>query len=86
MRKKYGPDWVPGGSKAKKKVAMQKANAIMAEGSFHGDFMVRLLFDTRDQALYRKIQEISNRERRTMEQQILWFVERTLDLAHSAEA
>jgi hypothetical protein len=44
-------------------------------GSFHGDFIVHLAFGTRDASMYRKIQEIATKERRTTEQQILYFLD-----------
>ena len=106
MRKKYGPDWVPGGdrkevqARARAKRAAKKAengtkqdkpaetrNLSSAnhntEGSFHGDFVVRLVFDTRDQAMYRRIQEIATKERRTTEQQILYFLDQS-EIAHAS--
>lgn len=153
MRRKYGTEWVKGGSPAKrkasddkyrarKKAAMQEAQKIIeesgkllrgesepvedkakeaskilekaqAENDANADKAKEAskLFDERypwikearmavndpvkylslafigdDEAMFTRLEALAKKERRTMEQQVLWFLERTIDLAGTPEA
>lgn len=92
MRKKYGPDWVPGGKsrtgegrsiymkqlRERKKEARQSGENGNAPKLATPD--ITISFEGPDKKLFMELVRIATRERRTVDQQVLWFVERTLDL------
>ena len=88
MRKKYGPDWKPGITKADRKLmSLRKKRAekkVVAENKMVqpaksvSDATIMLTFDGPDVAMYERILEIANRERRTVDQQVLFFMDGVL--------
>jgi len=91
MKKKYGPDWEPGGTKASRKLknAIAKELALSVtkreptsepkeETVFdlgRINLVAVLRFNGPDEAMYKRLQEIATRERRTIEAQILYLLD-----------
>lgn len=91
MRKKYGPDWVPGGkSKTKERKQIyykrykekKEANGGNASGlsdTAPPDKYLTIVFvGDNDEAMLARIKDIATRERRSMEQQVLYLLDGVL--------
>jgi hypothetical protein len=91
MKKKYGPNWVPGGKKSlrvPRKKREDNKGVKMAQAPIRAPFVypdppelrpdIWIFFEDEDKALHTRLKDIAKRERRTIQQQILWFIDRML--------
>jgi hypothetical protein len=92
MRKKYGADWVPGGTKALRKPRKKKLpEQLRATPTIDAqptatpmpepemlEYSVTLRFEGPDEGMYFNLLRICTRERRSLDQQVLFYLDGVL--------
>lgn len=104
MKKKYGPDWIPGGNREnrlkvqkarrerRKKILKEKEAAPTAPAETDKEYAAQQIvstvyypaitieFSSEDQALYDRLNALASKERRSVQQQILYFLDRVIEV------
>lgn len=76
MRRKYGPKWQPGKAKKKNGDGSTRGKEPLTDAEESASIM--LTFRDTDMEIYRGLFGLAGKERRTIDQQVLWFLERAM--------